>query len=140
MPGVARGHLDLLGWHSKRASLGYDQSVGHVVVNVQEIVSRSVPIMGLKYCETELREKMGRFISERFSLDLDSVMSALCPVMFESVAEVLVGSVVTSRSSLASSSSQVPIPFPGIVVGLERRRTKRSRSRRRRMSFCHHTG
>ena len=55
--------------------------------------------------------EVGRFIAERFSMDHDSVMSALRPIMFVSVAELLAGSAVSCRSSLARSSSEALAPF-----------------------------
>ena len=48
---MPRDHLDLLGWTSKKASRGYDQSVGRIIVNLQlEVSSKAV---------TALREDLG---------------------------------------------------------------------------------
>ena len=71
-----------------------------------------------EYTEIELHEKLSQFISDRFNLDFDTVACELGPVMFESVAAILFDSVVPCRSSLPSSSSQVPLPFPDVAVGL----------------------
>ena len=119
VPGVARDHLALLGWHSKRASLGYDQSVGQVVVNVQQVVAKSAAVLGERYSEADLHAKLAHFIADRFNIDQDSVMSELAPIMFESVACILVDSVVPARSSSSSSSSEVPLIFPEVAVSLE---------------------
>lgn len=119
LPGVARGHLDLLGWHSTSASLGYDQSVGQVVANVQEIVSRSVPSLALKYSEVDLHEMLAMYMSSRFHLDIPEVWDVLKPVTFESVAAVLMHTAVSVPSSSFNSSSQVQLPFPDVAFDLE---------------------
>ena len=90
IPDVSRGQLDFLGWHSKRASLGYDQSVSQVVVDVQRKAADNIAYLGSHYSETELHRKMAAFLSERSNQDFEKVHVE--PSMLDSVAIIFASS------------------------------------------------
>ena len=79
LPEAQRDNLDILGWYSKRGSLGYDQSVGQVIVNLQVTISHNLNALGARYSELDLHRDLMGFVSTKFDVSAEAADNTLPP-------------------------------------------------------------